>query len=70
MREQAIVKHFGLGEYAVVYHKFDSDLDSTFLPYFFLSFFRPKFDTRGPFHLALRGSTEHVFVDLKWSGND
>ena len=47
MGEQAIVKHFGLGEYAVVYHKFDSDLDSsilpgtTFLPYFFLSFFRP-----------------------------
>ena len=28
MGEQAIVKHFGLGEYAVVYHKFDSDLDS------------------------------------------
>ena len=28
MGEQAIVKHFGLGEYAVVYHTFDSDLDS------------------------------------------
>ena len=28
MGEQAIVKHFGLGEYAVVYHKFDSDFDS------------------------------------------
>ena len=28
MGEQAIMKHFGLGEYAVVYHRFDSDLDS------------------------------------------
>ena len=28
MGEQAIVKHFGLGEYAVVYHRFDSDVDS------------------------------------------
>ena len=28
MGEKAIVKHFGIGEYAIVYHAFDSDLDS------------------------------------------
>ena len=33
---------------------------------FCLSFFSSnEFYTRGPFHLALRGTTEHVFPDLK-----
>ena len=37
-----MVKHFGLGEYAVVYHKFNSDLDSP-LYYFFCLIFSLAF---------------------------
>ena len=38
MGEQAIVKHFGLGEYAVVYHAFDLDLESPQYYFFCLIF--------------------------------